>query len=249
MRPLVALLLALAPLTVGSERPDRVALEDRDGDGYPDAAELASASDRAAFLEWFALIAEAQATAPDPRWEPAQRDCAGLLRFAYRMALARHDRAFLAHTPYLPGFAPEVARFHAPGVPGLGDRLFRVTPGPFRPEAIDQDFAATATAERLVRGSARPLRAGEAPRRGDVLLYRSVALGVAHAMVYLGAGEVVYHTGPRAHPEGDRDAGEVKRATLEALRQHPDAVWHPDRSNGAFAGFFRWRIVGPGGAP
>lgn len=214
---------------------------DADGDGYPDAAELTTREDRAAFLEWFALLAEAQARAPDPRWDPAQRDCAGLLRFAYRSALQSHDARWREAATGLRGAAPEVQRFHAPRVPVLGERLFRIGAGPFDAEQLERDFSTSATAERLVRGSARPLRDGERPERGDVLLFRDVGRGVAHAMVYLGDGRVVYHTGPR-----HEDAGEVRLTSLDALRAHPDPTWRPDASNPAFAGWFRWRIVGPG---
>lgn len=234
----LAALLGAALLAPAPPAPVPV---DADGDGYPDAAELSSRDDRAAFLGWFAAVAEAQATAVDPRWDPAQRDCAGLLRFAYRMALARHDDAWLRAAPYLPSTSPEVRRFHAPDVPVLGDRLFRIGSGPFDAAQLARDFAPSATAERLVLGSARPLRATEAPMRGDVLLYRDLGRDVTHAMVYLGDGRVVYHTGPRA-----QDAGEVRLTTLDALRKHPDPVWHPDRANPSFAGFYRWRIVGGG---
>jgi uncharacterized protein YfaT (DUF1175 family) len=250
IRPHLPLAAALTALACGQPAPHRPAsslqppASDLDGDGYPDAAELTSQSDRAAFLSWFALLAEAQATAPDPRWDPAQRDCAGLLRFAYRGALARHDARWLRAGPPLPGTAPEVERFHGPAVPVLGERLFRIGSGPFDPARVEQDFAPTASAERLVRGSARPLRPGESPARGDVLLYRDVGRGLAHAMVYLGEGRVVYHTGPR-----DDGPGEVRLTTLAALRAHPDPVWRPDAANPAFAGYYRWRIVGPGAQP
>lgn len=38
-----------------------------------------------------ATVALAQAQKPDPRWHPAQRDCAGLVRFAYRSAFLRFE--------------------------------------------------------------------------------------------------------------------------------------------------------------
>lgn len=215
---------------------------DADGDGYPDLAELHSRGDRRAFLEWFALIAEAQARQLDPRWDPAQRDCAGLLRFAYRQALLRHDPRWLQATPELSGRAPELTALHGPELPVLGTRLFRVGSGPFDPQAIARDFAPTATAERLVRGSARPLRPGERPARGDLLLFRDVGQGLAHAMVFLGEDRVVYHTGPSAD-----GPGEVRLTTLSALARHPSPAWTPDPANPAFAGFFRWRIVGTEG--
>jgi uncharacterized protein YfaT (DUF1175 family) len=234
MRRLLPLLL----LALAAPAPAPVVL-DADGDGYPDVAELHTREDREAFLAWFALIAESQAVAIDDRWDPAQRDCAGLLRFAYRGALARHDARWLQGAKGLSGRAPELVALHGPELPLLGTRLFRVGLGPFDARTIDRDFAPSATAERLLRGSARPLRPHELPRRGDLLLYRDVGRGLAHAMVFLGDGRVVYHTGPTA-----QDAGQVRLTTLAALSRHPDSAWIPDAANPAFAGYFRWRIVG-----
>src|SRR5215468_10584356 len=65
---------------------------DSDNDGIPDAAELLSADDRDSFRRWFAYIAEMQFYKPSGAWNEDQRDCAGLVRFAWREALRAHDR-------------------------------------------------------------------------------------------------------------------------------------------------------------
>ena len=65
---------------------------DIDEDGIPDAAELHSFDDRQNFRRWFAAIAEMQFYRLNPLWTEEQRDCAGLVRFACREALRRHDR-------------------------------------------------------------------------------------------------------------------------------------------------------------
>src|SRR5688572_1962344 len=65
---------------------------DSDSDGIPDAAELQSYMDRENFRRWFTLIAEAQFYRLSGEWNAEQRDCAGLVRFAWREALRRHDR-------------------------------------------------------------------------------------------------------------------------------------------------------------
>ena len=70
---------------------DTVSL-DSDNDGIPDAAELQSYSDRENFRRWFTLIAEGQFYRLSSDWNAEQRDCAGLVRFAWREALRRHDR-------------------------------------------------------------------------------------------------------------------------------------------------------------
>src|SRR5688572_17043573 len=62
---------------------------DADHDGIPDAAELQSFMDRENFRKWFTLIAEGQFYYLSAQWNAEQRDCAGLVRFAWREALRR----------------------------------------------------------------------------------------------------------------------------------------------------------------
>src|SRR5262245_28639129 len=67
---------------------------DSDNDGIPDAAELRSSDDRDSFRRWFAYIAEMQFYKLSNAWNEDQRDCAGLVRFAWREALRGHDRTW-----------------------------------------------------------------------------------------------------------------------------------------------------------
>ena len=67
---------------------------DSDNDGIPDAAELSSFRDRENFRHAFTGIAEMQFYRISDEWNKEQRDCAGLVRFAWREALRRHDRAW-----------------------------------------------------------------------------------------------------------------------------------------------------------
>src|SRR5213075_2034228 len=68
---------------------------DSDNDGIPDRAELRSYNDRENFRRWFTGIAEAQFYELSKAWNEDQRDCAGLVRFAWREALRTHDRVWL----------------------------------------------------------------------------------------------------------------------------------------------------------
>src|SRR6267143_3120406 len=98
---------------------------DSDNDGIPDAAELRSYADRDTFRRWFTHIAEMQYYRLCDQWNPEQRDCAGLVRFAWREALHRHDR---------PWFQKMGAGYQAMAADGsgyadennpLGEKLFR----------------------------------------------------------------------------------------------------------------------------
>jgi hypothetical protein len=237
LAPLAALAAACSAGPAAPASPASAAEADLDHDGYPDAAELSSEDDRRAFVDSFVAIALAQAGSPEAAFDPAQRDCAGLVRYAWREALKRHDAAFAARHPGLPRL-PEVRAFNYPAVPVLGTRLFRVGAGPFDPSAVERDFAESAQAVRLAEGSAR--RVDGPARRGDLLLFARPD-GAHHLMIVAEAGEdplLVYHTGP--HDDGP---GEVRRVRLAALAAHPDPLWRPSAANSAFLGVWRLRIL------
>ena len=85
---------AFSPTTV---RPAPI-WTDSFGDGTPDFLRLTDPADRAAFRQWFTLIADYQAIRPRSELPPEITDCAGLLRYSYREALKRHDDSwFLLH--------------------------------------------------------------------------------------------------------------------------------------------------------
>jgi uncharacterized protein YfaT (DUF1175 family) len=232
MKARLLLLLAVSACA-GAKAP-----VDSDGDGYPDEAELVSEDDRQSFLESFVAIALAQAPVPEASFEPSQRDCAGLVRYAYREALKAHDARFAARHKALRRL-PEVHAFHYPRVPWLGKRLFRVRPGAFNERSIEADFDDSPEAVRLATGSAR--RVDGPARTGDLYLFHAED-GAWHLMIIAAPGPdplLVYHTGPR--PDGP---GEVRRLHESVLLAHPDPAWHPRPDNPAFLGLWRLKIVG-----
>src|SRR5215207_113620 len=74
--------------------PEAARWDDSDSDGIPDRVELRSFNDRESFRKWFTSIAEAQFYDVSREWNAEQRDCAGLVRFAWRESLRAHDRAW-----------------------------------------------------------------------------------------------------------------------------------------------------------
>jgi uncharacterized protein len=228
-------------------------LEDSDQDGFPDAAELTSTEDRQHFLAWFTTIAEAQFFNPSEKWREAARDCAGLVRFAYKEALKRHDARWFATMPYLKeAVIPEVKKFWYPEVPVLSTALFRVAEGSFQVADVAQGrFAPWASSQALQQYNTTFVgREPEVLQQGDLLFFLNIENPRLpyHAMIFLGdehgdsagaAGDwVVYHTGP----EGAR-TGVVKKLRLADLQQHPVDHWRPIPSNPAFLGYYRWKIV------
>jgi uncharacterized protein len=237
-------------LTAGEARAE-LRLEpttaDSDEDGLPDAAELLTEEDRAAFTAWFTAIAESQARSIDDAWPKIHRDCAGLIRFAYREALKPHDASWLAKRKHLGSIAhPDVSAFHYPEVPFLEDLPFRKIAGRFDPaRAPEQQFTAAASARTLWQHNTKLLSHRLEDARAGDLLFFSVPLGTGsrmHSMILLGARagatlhepatRAVYHTGE-----------EVRLVSLSELLAHPDPSWHPLPHNPRFLGVHRLELL------
>jgi hypothetical protein len=188
-------------------------------------------------------LALEQRRRPSPRWEPAQRDCAGLVRFAFREALrARSPEQLAALAAPRELFLPpvsEVARRLLPAYP----RIWEVGVDPAGGERFD-DFA---DAETLVGYNFRrePIAPADA-RAGDLFVYRKTLAADEpyHLMIAGGRGPgarpiVVYHNG------ADGDDAAVRVVTLDELVRSPDPVWIPDARNPHFLGVYAWKRFRP----
>lgn len=187
-------------------------------------------------------------------WSPDQRDCAGLVRYAWREALRRHDRLwFQAMGEGWEPVAPDVRAYQLESGP-LGEKIFRAEFGSLQMGDLEAGrFSEFADARTLKNHNVIPL--GRDRRRaltGDLLFFHQPGARKYpyHVMIFLGdariAGEgaadwVVYHTGyTGASPE---DAGEVKKVRLSTLDRHPDPRWRPVEENRNFLGFYRLKIL------
>jgi uncharacterized protein YfaT (DUF1175 family) len=230
--------------------PDSVSV-DSDNDGIPDSAELQSYSDRENFRRWFTLIAEAQFYRPSLEWNAEQRDCSGLVRFAWREALRRHDRLWYQKMgPEYEAVAGDVGRYSLESSP-LGEKLFRTKFGSYKEGDLSSgSFSEFADARTLKSFNARFIsRDRQHARPGDLLFFYQpwVQKFPYHVMIFLGDSGmsrenstdwVVYHTG--ASPT---DEGTVKKVELSVLDQHPNRRWRPVESNSNFLGFYRLKIL------
>jgi uncharacterized protein YfaT (DUF1175 family) len=239
----------VAPVPPSSSPASR--LNDTDGDGIPDGAELHSYDDRENFRRWFTGIAEMQFYQLSDEWNKEQRDCAGLVRFSWREALRVHDRLWFQRMgPGYEGIAPDVRAYDLEhGL--LGEMIFRADYGSFKENDLDEGkFSQFADARTLKNYNTvfigRDRRQAVA---GDLLFFHQpwVQKFPYHVMLFLGkpqiasegaADWVVYHTG--AAPEA---GGTVKKVRLAVLDEHPDKRWRPVESNRNFVGFYRLKIL------
>jgi uncharacterized protein YfaT (DUF1175 family) len=153
----------------------------------------------------------AQVEAMDPAWDEAQRDCAGLVRFAYRAAFKKLDPRRAAEGPFRDAGRP--AHFAD---------------------------AATLLRESFVR-IGRDEAARAALRSGDLVAFAREDDGGApiyHLMLVVRAEDpahgkplVVYHPGEKG--------AAVRAGALDALARDAPGGWRPVPENPLFLGFFR----------
>lgn len=226
-------------------------LTDSDNDGIPDVAELRTFQDRDSFRRWFTAISELQFYQLSDQWNAEQRDCAGLVRFAMREALRRHDRAWFQKMGR--GYetvAPDVAGFDLDRNP-LGEKIFRTDFGSFHESDLRNgrfsEFADGRTLKNF--NSVFVSRDRREAQPGDLLFFYQpwVQKFPYHVMIFLGSARiapnsaqdwVVYHTG-----SSPTDQGTVKKVELSVLDRHPDPRWRPVESNRNFIGFYRLKIL------
>lgn len=211
-------------------------------------AELGTFIERENFRRAFTGIAEIQFYRLSDHWNSEQRDCAGLVRFAWREALRRHDRAWFQKMG--PGFeviAPSVGVAES----ALGDKLFRTDFGAYKESDLAQaKFSGFADARTLKNfNTAFISRDRHLAQPGDLLFYYQpwVQKFPYHVMIFLSESRVtasssrywvIYHTG--ASPT---DPGTVKKVEMSVLDHHPNKRWRPVESNPNFLGFYRLKIL------
>ncbi|MDT4289753.1 DUF1175 family protein [Methylomonas sp. MO1] len=185
-------------------------------------------------------VALLQARKLSPLWEPKQRDCAGLVRFAYRTALEPRDAA-------------RTAKLGVPAklmLPPLSEQARKVVPaypqiwqtGLNNGQARYGHFA---DAETLIgynfRLKSRDLAAAKS---GDLLVYQKPLINDEpyHLMLFA-AGHpenlAVYHNGAQGV-----DA-QVRVVSVAELLQSPDPVWIPRPENPYFLGVYEWNRLAP----
>jgi uncharacterized protein len=241
--------------TTLSKRSEHKPNSDLDHDGLPDSVELRTFNDRENFRRWFTWVAEMQFYHLSDQWNPEQRDCAGLVRFAWREALRPHDRKWFQrmgenYDPVAPDLTPDIA---AP----LGGKLFRTASGTYQPKDLSAGrFSEFADAQTLKSFNVDFIgRERSQAKPGDLIFFHQpwVQKFSFHVMIFLGEPHVadegandwvVYHTGASAN-----DDGTVKKVRLAVLDQHPDKRWRPVTGNPNFLGFYRLKILNQQIAP
>lgn len=222
---------------------------DSHGDGFPDAFRLDTYSDREAFRQAFATIADLQFVNVSPEWPVDQRDSFGLVRFAFREALRQHIESWQRRQP-IAFQLRSVEKYNYPITP-LGEKIFRTRAGPYHPDdLITGAFAENVDGEALKRFNTTYVgRSRTQAQMGDLMFFSRSSDQQKHWLVMIFVGKsssnsnaqddwVVYHTGPMKD-----GPGMMMRNRLAVLENNPDLRLRPEPSNKNFLGFFRLKIL------
>lgn len=155
----------------------------------------------------------AQALAPDPHWEAAQRDCAGLVRFSYREAFRTLAPQHLDAGLWRDRFGKATAFADA-------ETLLAYN---FKPLGRDETAQALVQAGDLL--AFRQTGAPDEPPVYHLLLAVRSRDKASHEL------QVVYHPG--------RVGAAVSVGALSDLLNDAPREWHPVPENPAFLGYFR----------
>lgn len=209
---------------------------DRDSDGYPDEAELWNEEEISLFRERMrGFIIHALKEQPEEI-----KDCASLLRYAYRMAMKPNKEVGEIFKNTL-GYVPEDLRsFKYPQIPYIREKLFRIREGKW--DGDTDAFSSFADLYNLSHYSMRFIsREVEEAKTGDVIIF-SDKRGIIHSMILVdihGKKNLIYHTGGKA--------GIFRIVELEEFMNFPDKRWRISSGNRYFTGVFRWKIINDGG--
>jgi uncharacterized protein len=209
----------------------------------PDDQELGflSPSDEKALREAVTRLALLQARKLSPRWEGGQRDCSGLVRFAYREALE-------VRTIKSQQQLGVPAALHLPTVSELSRKAFPQYPRIWQ-VGLEYDgtprYGPFADSETLIgfnfRKKTRDLGLA---RNGDLLVFQKAPEDDQpyHLMIFVEDHPdnlVVYHNGARG------DEAQVRVVRVSDLMESPDAVWVPRQENPHFLGVYEWNRLRP----
>jgi uncharacterized protein YfaT (DUF1175 family)/uncharacterized protein YfaP (DUF2135 family) len=198
-------------------------------------------SDEKAVRKSVTRLALFQAKRISPEWQDKQRDCAGLVRFAYREALRIHspkDERKLGVPSIL--YLPPLSEFARRMFPDLS-QMWQVG---FDKEGSPR-FGSFANAETLIsynfRKKTRDLRLA---RDGDLLVFQKALEDDQpyHLMIFVRSRPgnlVVYHNGAIG------EEAQVRVVRVGDLKGSPDPVWIPDVNNPYFLGVYEWNRLRP----
>lgn len=211
---------------------------DKNLNGFEDSLEF-NEEESILFRNWFTNIVIN--TAIKNKLPENYSDCSGLIKYAYKETLKKHDAKWITKNEY-DGPIFENLRYNYPDIPFLGVKIFRKTSGVFNLDTIDIDFSEYVTARYLIEFNMDFIsRNINDAKSGDILAFfhPEDPEYPYHLMVFIEYNNedyLIYHTGPI---EG---GGYIKIVKLKDFFKF-DPSWLPIKENKYFLGIYKFKIL------
>ncbi|CEP77379.1 MAG: DUF1175 family protein [Defluviitoga tunisiensis] len=217
-----------------------IKIEDVDGNNYPDFLEL-DAQDSYSFSYWFNSIIlniiNGYITLPSN-----YEDCAGLIRFAYKESLKKHDQNWIKNTGYKGIVKEDVKKYNYPDIPFYGTNIFKIDKNNINPDSFSNYASARVLIEMNMDFLSKNI---EVAQSGDILVFfhPEDPEFPYHVMVYFEdpvsfEEYAIYHTGP----VDEFNSGEFRVVKIKNLYK-ADPTWMAVPENKSFMGVYRFKIL------
>ncbi|WGS64384.1 DUF1175 family protein [Marinitoga aeolica] len=211
---------------------------DKNLNGFEDSLEF-NEEESKIFRSWFTNIVIN--TALKNNLPENYRDCSGLVKYAYKETLKKHDVKWISENQY-DGPIFEDLRYNYSNVPYLGVKIFRKRDGIFDLNKINEDFSSYVTARYLIEYNLDFITKDiNKAKSGDILAFfhPEDPEYPYHLMVFVkynNENYLIYHTGPI---EG---GGYIKIVKLKDFFKF-DPSWLPVENNKYFLGVYKFKIL------
>lgn len=213
-------------------------LEDLNKNSYLDLLEL-NKDDSKSFTFWFTNII-INIFNGDMKIPNSYSDCAGLIRYAYKESLKKHDQAWIKNNGYKGYIFQDVNKYNYPNIPFIGTDIFLIGSNIHS----KNNYSNFASARYLLEFNMNYLGKNSInAKTGDILAFfhpNDIEFPY-HLMVFIEVNSkkyVIYHTGPIS----ENNPGELRLTKIEDLK-FADPTWIADKDNKKFLGFYRFKIL------
>ncbi|WP_305081932.1 DUF1175 family protein [Oceanotoga teriensis] len=161
-------------------------------------------------------------------------DCAGLIRFAYKESLKKHDSKWLLEKGYKGIIYEDINKYNYPEIPNIGTNIFKSE------DNWTNFVSARILIEKNMKYIGKDINKAES---GNILyfIHPEDINFPYHVMIYIknyGEDFLIYHTGP----VDNDNLGEIRVVKLEEIKLS-DPTWMPIKENGYFRGIFKFQIL------
>jgi len=214
-------------------------LSDRNDNNYLDLIEL-NKKDSESFSLWFKSII-INIFKENIKVPESYSDCAGIIRYAYKESLKKHDQEWISKNNFKSNIYNDVGKYNYPDIPFIKEKIFLIDKNIREINSYSNFASARYLIEYNMKNIGKNI---DNAVSGDILaFFHPYDIDFPyHLMVYIQQKEnnyVIYHTGPLS----ESNPGELRLVLVDDLK-YADPTWIVEDKNNNFLGIYRFKIIG-----